>query len=260
VPKVVVLVKFTPDLTGDREFLPDGTVDRAGVPGRLSELDEHAAEQALRVTESAAGWELVYLTMGPVAAAEALRKALAMGGDAAVHVSDDALHGSDAFATSLVLAAAIQRIGFDLVVTGMASTDAGMGVVPALLAERLAVPQLTMAGRLTVSGDEVTILRDSDMTSMTVAARLPAVVSVTDRTGEARYPSFKGIMAAKKKPVETWSLADLGIDTEQVGLAGARTTVLAATRRPPRPPGQQVKDDGDGGRALAGFLAAHRFI
>jgi len=257
---MIVLVKFTPDLTADRSFLPDGTVDRTGVPGRLSELDEHAAEQALRVQESSAGWELVYLTMGPDGAADALRKALSMGGDAAVHVKDDALHGSDAFATSLVLAAAIKRTGFDLVVTGMASTDAGMGVVPALLAERLGVPAVTFAGRLSVSGDLVEILRDSDTSSETVTARLPAVVSVTDRTGEARYPSFKGIMAAKKKPVDVWSLADLGVDPGLVGLAGARTTVLAAARRPARSAGQLVKDDGDGGRMLADFLAAQRFI
>jgi electron transfer flavoprotein beta subunit len=259
-PKIVVLVKFTPDLTSDRSFLPDGTVDRAGTPGRLSELDEHAAEQALRIQEASPGWELVYLTMGPDGAGEALRKALSMGGDSAVHVRDDALHGSDAFATSLVLAEAVKRIGFDLVLAGMASTDGGMGVVPALIAERLGVPQVTFAGRLSVSGDEVEIVRDSDTSSETVTARMPAVVSVTDRTGEARYPSFKGIMAAKKKPVQTWSLGDLGVDAALVGLAGARTAVLATARRPARSAGQLVKDDGDGGRALAGFLAAQRFI
>jgi electron transfer flavoprotein beta subunit len=245
VPKIVVLVKFTPDLTGDRSFLADGTVDRVSVPGRLSELDEHAAEQALQVRESSDGWELTYLTMGR---------------DAAVHVMDDALHGSDAFATSLVLAAAIQRIGFDLVLTGMASTDAGMGVVPALLAERLAVPALTFAGQLTVSGGAATIVRDSDTSAETVTARLPAIVSVTDRTGEARYPSFKGIMAAKKKPVDTLGLADLGIDPGLVGLAAARSTVLSAARRPARTAGEQVKDNGDGGKLLADFMAANRFI
>src|ERR1700678_167319 len=159
--------------------------------------------------------------MGPDGAQDALRKALSMGGDAAVHVKDDALHGSDAFATSLVLAAAIRRIGFDLVVTGMASTDAGMGVVPPLLAERLAVPAVTFGGQLTVEGGTVEIVRDGDASSETVTARLPAVVSVTDRTGEARYPSFKGIMAAKKKPVDTWSAADLDISPDTVGLAGA---------------------------------------
>jgi len=259
VPKIVVLVKFTPDLTGDRSFQADGTVDRVSVPGRLSELDEHAAEQALRVKESG-DWELTYLTMGPDGAQDALRKALSMGGDAAVHVRDARLHGSDAFATSLVLAAAIQRIGFDLVLTGMASTDAGMGVVPALLAERLSVPALTFAGQLAVTGDSVEIVRDSDTSAETVTARLPAIVSVTDRTGEARYPSFKGIMAAKKKPVATWGLADLGIDPGQVGLAAARSTVLSAARRPARTASQLVKDDGDGGKLLADFMAAHRFI
>jgi len=185
----------------------------------------------LTASPVSADWELTYLTMGPDGARDALRKALSMGGDAAFQVRDDALHGSDAFATSLVLAAAIQRIGFDLVLTGVASTDAGMGVVPALLAERLAVPQLTFA-----------------------------IVSVTDRNGEARYPSFKGIMAAKKKPVDTLSLADLGIDPGLVGLAAARSTVLSAARRPARTVGQLVKDDGDGGKLLAGFMAANRFI
>jgi electron transfer flavoprotein beta subunit len=198
--------------------------------------------------------------MGPDGAQDALRKALSMGGDRAAHVRDDALHGSDAFATSLVLAAAIRRIGFDLVLTGMASTDAGMGVVPALLAERLDVPQLTFAGQLTVSGDTVEIVRDSDTSAETVTARMPAVVSVTDRTGEARYPSFKGIMAAKKKPVDTWGLADLGIDPGLVGLAAARSTVLATARRPARTAGQLVSGDGEGGRLLAEFLSAQRFI
>ena len=259
-PKLVVLVKFTPDLTSDRRFAADGTLDRGAVQGRLSELDEYAAEQALRVQEGGGGWELTYLSMGPAGAAEALRKALSMGGDAAVHVSDEGLHGSDAFATSLVLAAAVERIGFDLVVAGMASTDAGMGVVPALLAERLGVPAVTYAGRLSVTGDVVEILRDSDLSSETVSARLPALVSVTDRTGEARYPSFKGIMAAKKKPVTTWSLADLGVDAGLVGLGGARSMVLSAVRRPARTAGQMVKDDGDGGSALADFLVAQRFI
>ena len=259
-PKLVVLVKFTPDLTSDRRFADDGTLDRGAVPGRLSELDEYAAEQALRVQEGGGGWELTYLSMGPAGAAEALRKALSMGGDAAVHVSDEGLHGSDAFATSLVLAAAVERIGFDLVVAGMASTDAGMGVVPALLAERLGVPAVTYAGRLSVTGDGVEIVRDSDLSSETVSAKLPALVSVTDRTGEARYPSFKGIMAAKKKPVQTWSLADLGVDPGLVGLGGARSAVLSAVRRPARTAGQMVKDDGDGGSALADFLVAQRFI
>jgi electron transfer flavoprotein beta subunit len=260
VARIVALIKYTPDLTSERHFAADSTVDRAATPGRLSELDEYAAEQSLRIVEAGGDWELTYLTMGPAEAADALRKALSMGGDGGVHVLDDGLHGSDAVATSLVLAKALQKIGFDLVVTGMASTDAGMGVVSAMLAERLGIPQVTYASKLTVTGTTVEIVRDSDTESDTVVASMPAIVSVTDQTGEARYPSFKGIMAAKKKPVETWGLADLEIDPADVGLAAARSTVLSLTARPPRQAGQLVKDEGEGGRQLAEFLVAGKFI
>ena len=256
---IVVCVKQVPDTAVERTLTSEGTLDRASLDGLINELDEYAIEEGLKIAE-AHGGEVTILSMGPGKASESIRKALSMGADKAVHVSDEALAGSDALATSLVLAAAVERIGFDLVVTGMASTDAGMGVVPALVAERLGVPAVTYAGRLSVTGDEVEILRDSDLSSETVSARLPALVSVTDRTGEARYPSFKGIMAAKKKPVQTWSLADLGVDASLVGLGGARSTVLSAVRRPARTAGQMVKDDGDGGSALADFLVAQRFI
>src|ERR1700678_2530586 len=210
--RITALVKHTPELTGDRRFAADFTLDREAVDGRLSELDEHTAEQAIKLAEGAGEAELTYVTMGPPAAAEALRKALSMGGDRAVHVSDPALHGADAHATSLVLAKALERIGYDIVVCGMASTDAGMGAVPAMLAERLGVPQLSLASRLSLDGDHVTIERETQVATETVEGTLPALVSVTDRTGEARYPTFKGIMSAKNKKVETWSLADLGID------------------------------------------------
>jgi electron transfer flavoprotein beta subunit len=183
-----------------------------------------------------------------------------MGGDGAVHVVDDALAGSDAPATSLVLAAALQRIGFDLVVCGMASTDGGMSVVPAMLAERLGVPQLTLAGELRVADGTVTIRRDGDSSSDEVQAPLPAVVSVTDQTGEARYPSFKGIMAAKRKPLETLTLADLGVPPDKVGLAAAWTKVLGVEARPPRQAGTVVVDDGNGGVELVDFLASRRFV
>jgi len=202
--------------------------------------------------------------MGPPAAAEALRKALSIGGDRGVHVSDPALHGSDAHATSLVLARAIERIGYDIVVCGMASTDAGMGTVPAMLAERLGIPQVSLATRLSLDGDQVTIDRETQQATETLQATLPALVSVTDRTREARCPSFKGIMAAKKKPVETWSLADLGIDGQLAGLAHAYTKVLSATARPPRAGGEIATDDdgsgGSGGERLLTFLGAQKFI
>jgi electron transfer flavoprotein beta subunit len=258
--RIIALVKYTPELTGDRRFADDFTVDRED--GRLSELDEHTAEQAIRLAEAreAGEAELTYLTMGPPVAVDALRKALSMGGDRAVHVCDPALHGTDAYATSLVLAGAARRIGFDLVLCGMASTDAGMGAVPAMLAERLAISQISLASRLSLDGDRVRIERDSPAATETVEGQLPALVSVTDRTGEARYPSFKGIMAAKKKTVETWSLADLGIDPASAGLGAAYTKVLSATIRPPRQAGQLVTDEGEGGRRLAGFLSAAKFI
>jgi electron transfer flavoprotein beta subunit len=142
----------------------------------------------------------------------------------------------------------------------MASTDAGMGVVPSMLAERLGVAQVSFASSLTVDGTKVAITRDTDNASEQVEGSLPAVVSITDRIGEARYPSFKGIMAAKKKPVDTWTLADLGVDAGQVGLDSAYTKVLTATARPPRQSGDVVKDDGDGGVKLAEFLSAQKFI
>jgi electron transfer flavoprotein beta subunit len=257
--RIVVLVKHVPDASSPRGFAADSTVDRAAVPGLLSELDEYAVEQALRVVESGVTAEITYLTMGPPAASDALRKALTMGGDAAVHVSDDALHGTDAPGTSLVLAKAIERIGFDLVICGMASTDGTMSVVPAMLAERLGVPQLTFASELAVEPDAVRIRRDGDVATETVQASLPAVVSVTDRTGEARYPTFKGIFAAKKKPVQAWSLADLGIDASDVGLRAAWSSVASVTARPPRAGGQIVEDDGTAVTRLTEFLAAQKF-
>jgi electron transfer flavoprotein beta subunit len=253
-------VKQVPDAQADRSFTADNTTDRVGVDMRISELDEYAVEQALRVVEAGTEAEITYLTMGPADAVDVLRKALSMGGDKAIHVVDDALHGSDAVATSLVLAKAIEKAGFDLVVCGMASTDGSMSVVPAMLAERLGLPQLTLASELTVADGAARIRRDGDMAAETVEAPLPALVSVTDQTGEARYPSFKGIMAAKKKPLETWSLADLGVAADEVGLAAAWTAVETVTKRPPRQAGTIIKDEGDGGAKLADFLAAQKFI
>ena len=258
--KIVVLVKHVPDAAADRGFSADLTTDRAAVDGRLSELDEYAVEQALVLVEKQGEGEITYLTMGPEAAGEALRKALSMGGDAGVHVVDDDLHGSDAIATSLVLAEALKKLEWDLVITGMASTDGTMGVVPAMLAERLGVPGLTMAGKLEVEGSAVTIRRDSDDASTTITGSLPALVAVTDQTGEARYPSFKGIMAAKKKPVTTFTLADLGVDAGAVGLAGAWTSVESSTKRPARQAGTVITDEGDGGVKLADYLATGKFI
>ncbi|PSJ27927.1 electron transfer flavoprotein subunit beta [Streptosporangium nondiastaticum] len=259
--RIVVTVKYVPDATGDRHFAEDLTVDRDDVDGLLSELDEYAVEQALQIKEAADDdAEITVLTVGPEDAKDALRKALSMGADKAVHVEDDDLHGTDALGTSLVLAKALEHVGYDLVVSGMASTDGGMGVVPAMLAERLGVPQVTLLSEVKVEGGKVTGRRDGDAASEQLEASLPAVVSVTDQSGEARYPSFKGIMAAKKKPVASLDLSDLGLEAEEVGLEGAWTKVDEAAERPARTAGTVVKDEGEGGKQLAEFLAGQKFI
>lgn len=257
---IVVCVKYVPDAQSDRGFNEDNTTDREGVDGLLSELDEYAVEQALQIVEAGEG-EVTVLTIGPADAAEAVKKSLQMGADKGVHICDDAIAGSDALATSLVLAEAIKKIGTpDIVLTGMASTDGTMGVVPAMLAERLGLPQVTYASELTVDGGVAKMRRDGDTASETIEASLPALISVTDQINEPRYPSFKGIMAAKKKPVEEWSLADLGVDAGQVGLANAATAVESTTKRPPREQGTIVTDEGDGGTKLAEFLTTNKFV
>ncbi|GAA2314490.1 electron transfer flavoprotein subunit beta/FixA family protein [Streptomyces caniferus] len=258
--RIVVCVKYVPDATGDRHFAEDLTVDRDDVDGLLSELDEYAVEQALQIKEAADDAEITVLTVGPEDANDALRKALSMGADKAVHVEDDDLHGTDALGTSLVLAKAIEKTGYDLVVCGMASTDGTMGVLPALLAERLNVPQVTQLSEVSVADGKVTGRRDGDTATEQLEAALPAVVSVTDQSGEARYPSFKGIMAAKKKPVESLDLEDLEIEADEVGLEGAWTKVDGAAERPARTAGTIVKDEGEGGKQLAEFLAGQKFI
>ena len=265
---IVVCVKHVPDATADRRFESDNTVDRVGVDGLLSELDEYAVEQALQIREKAAAGdggddvEVTALCIGPEQASDAVRKALQMGADKGVHVLDDAIAGSDAIATSLVLAEAVKKLGqVDLVVCGMASTDGAMSVVPAMLAERLGLPQVTLASLVETQGDQIRVKRDGDTATEVIGATLPVVLSVTDQTGEARYPSFKGIMAAKKKPMETYSLADLGVEAEKVGLSVAWSQVEETTARPPRTAGEIVTDeDGSGATALAEFLASKKFI
>ncbi|WP_438861835.1 electron transfer flavoprotein subunit beta/FixA family protein [Nocardioides malaquae] len=257
-------MKYVPDATADRQFESDNTVDRVGVDGLLSELDEYAVEQALQLKEKRDGEEITVtaLCVGPEKGVDAVRKALQMGADKGVHVVDDAIAGSDSVATSLVLAKAVEKLGpVDLVVTGMASTDGAMGVLPAMLAERLGLPQVTLASVVESQGDQVRIKRDGDNATEVIGATMPIVLSVTDQSGEARYPSFKGIMAAKKKPLETFSLGDLGVDAGQVGLGAAWTAVEETAARPPRTAGEIVKDeDGSGATALVDFLASKKFI
>jgi electron transfer flavoprotein beta subunit len=258
---IVVLVKQVPDTESERKLVPGaGTLDRAAADGLINELDEYAIEEGLRLAE-AHGGEVTILSVGPERAAESIRKALSMGADKAVHVRDDAVAGSDALATSAVIAAALSLVGFDLVIAGSESTDARTGVVPAMLAERLGVPQLTLASKVDIDGSSVTIRRASDEGLDVVEGSLPAVISVVEKINEPRYPSFKGIMAAKKKPVRTLTLADLaGVPADAVGLDGSVTSVADFAARPPRAAGVIVKDEEDGGVKVAGFLAERKFI
>ena len=260
--KIVVCVKHVPDATADRTFTSDNTVDRVGVDGLLSELDEYAVEEALKIRESGGDdATVVVVTIGPEQARAAILKSLQMGADEGVHVKDDAIHGSDSIATSLVLAKAIERQGADLVLCGMASTDGLMSVVPAMLAERLGLPQVTFGSEVTVEGQTVRVRRDGDAATEIIEGTMPLLLSVTDQANEPRYPSFKGIMAAKKKPVEELTLADLGIDAGEVGLDAAWSKVAGFEARPPRTAGTIVSDeDGTGADQLVEFLAGQKFI
>ena len=262
---IVVCVKQVPDTWSEKKLAAsDSTLDRAATDPVMNEMDEYAVEEALKLQE-AHGGEVTILCMGPDAATETVRKALSMGADKAIHVLDDGLHGSDALATSLALAKAIEKAGgFDLVLLGSESSDARMSVVPAMLAERLGLPQLTFAKEVTINtGDgatKISIKRLTDDGYLVVEASTPAVVSVVEKINEPRYPSFKGIMAAKKKPVQTVTVADLGLDAGSVGLASATSEVVEMTPRPPRQAGQIVKDEGDGGVKIAEFLAAQKLL
>jgi electron transfer flavoprotein beta subunit len=262
--KIVVLVKQVPDSGAERNLrADDNSVDRASANNVINEMDEYALEEALRLQEAYGGSEsatVTVLTMGPERATESIRKALSMGPDGAVHVVDDALAGTDALGTSRVLAAALRRLNPDVVICGAESTDARGQVLPHMLAERLGIAALTGARKLTVDGSNLTIERQTEEGYEVVTAATPAVVSVWDTINEPRYPSFKGIMAAKKKPVETLSLGDLGISPEEVGWAGAATGVASHSKRPPRSAGQKVADGGEGGVRLVEFLVSEKFV
>src|SRR4051794_16432248 len=257
---IVVLVKQVPDSGASRELdAGDYTVERASANNVINEMDEYAIEEALKIKE-AHGGEVTVLTMGPATAAESIRKALSMGPDKAVHVQDDALHGACALVTSKVLAAALGRLNADLILCGAESTDGRVQVMPHMLAERLGIAALTGARKLTVEGSQLTAERQTDEGYEVVSAATPAVVSVWDTINEPRYPSFKGIMAAKKKPVESLSIADLGISADEVGTAGATSQVLSFAKRPERSGGAKVSDEGDGGAQLVSFLATEKFV
>ncbi len=227
----------------------------------MNEMDEYGVEEALKIKE-AHGGEVTVVTMGPEKALETVRKALSMGADKAVHITDEALAGSDALQTSAALAKVIATLSPDIVITAAEASDARGGVLGALLAEHLGFPQLTQARKVTVDpgAGTVRIERQADNGYLLVEAATPVVVGVVEKINQPRYPSFKGIMAAKKKPLTTLSVADAGLDAGTVGLANAASTVLDAQPAPPRQSGTIVKDEGDGGTRVADFLAAQKLI
>ncbi|WP_424188826.1 electron transfer flavoprotein subunit beta/FixA family protein [Actinokineospora sp. G85] len=260
-PNIVVLVKQVPDTYSERKLSDsDHTLDRDSADAVLDEINERAVEEALLIKE-AQGGEVTVLSVGPDRATEAIRKALSMGADKALHVSDAALHGSCVIQTSKVIAAAIGKVdSVDLVIAGNEATDGRSGAVPAILAELLGYPQLTHARKVDIDGTTIKVTRETDEGLTHLEASLPAVVSVGEKINEPRYPSFKGIMAAKKKPVETLTVADLGIDAAEVGLGSATSKVVEVTPKPPRSAGQRVEDEGDGGSKIAEYLVGQKLI
>ena len=259
--KIVVLIKQVPDTWSERRLTDsDHTLDRASADAVIDEINERAVEEALKIKE-AGGGEVTVVTMGPDRATDAIRKALSMGADKAVHLSDERLHGSCAVQTARVLAKVIGTLGdVDLIIAGNEATDGTVGAVPAMVAEVLGLPELTHARKVTVAGGTVTVERETDDALTVLQADLPAVISVNEKVNDPRYPSFKGIMAAKKKPVSTLSLEDVGIEPSEVGLAGATSTVLKSAPRPPREAGQIVTDAGDGGIKIAQYLIGQKLI
>jgi electron transfer flavoprotein beta subunit len=258
---IVVLVKQVPDTYSERKLRSDGTLDRDATDSVLDEINERAVEAALQLKEAHDGSEVTVLTMGPDRATDAIRKALSMGADKAVHLSDEALAGSCAVQTARALAKAIGTVeGVDLVVAGNEASDGRSAAVPAMVADVLGLPSLTHAREITVDGSTVTVKRETDDGITTLTAELPAVVSVGEKINEPRYPSFKGIMAAKKKPVATIGLVDAGIDASEVGLAAALSTVTSSQPKPPKSAGEKVEDEGDGGSKIAAFLVSQKLI
>ncbi|MCT2085140.1 electron transfer flavoprotein subunit beta/FixA family protein [Microbacterium enclense] len=255
--KIVVLVKEVPDTYGDRKLsLETGLADRGASESVLDEIGERALEVALSYADKNAGTEVVVLSMAPESAAATVRKGLAMGAASAVQVVDEALLGADLGLTAEVLAAAVRKAGFDLVIGGNLSTDGSGGVLPAMIAELLEVPAATMLSSVEITDSAVSGSRVSDAATMQVSAPLPAVISITEALPDARFPNFKGIMAAKKKPFETWSLADLDLDAGDP--AAARSIVIGLSEKPPREAGVKIVDEGDAGEKLAAYLVENR--
>lgn len=257
--KIIVLLKEVPDTYGERKLhLETGLADRAASEAVPDEISERALEVALAHADAHDDVEVVVMSMAPERAVTTIRKGLAMGAASAVHITDPGLAAADLGLTARTLAAAIRRTGFDLVITGNASTDGGGGVIPAMLAELLGVPNATALSSVEISAGSVSGTRDVEGGRMRVSAPLPAVISITEALPDARFPNFKGIMAAKKKPFETVSAAELGIDPQDLSVAISIMTAVA--QKPPRAAGVKITDAGDGGTKIAEFLIENRLV
>lgn len=257
--KIVVLVKEVPDTYGARKLdLETGLTDRGASEAVLDEINERAIEAALAHATGNDDAEVVIMSMAPEGSTATVRKGLAMGASRAVHIADDTLAGSDLGQTAEVLAAALRKVGFDLVITGNLSTDGTAGMIPAMLAELLDVSLLSGLGEVTVSADSVAGVRAVEGGSQQISATLPAVISVTEAMPDGRLPNFKGIMAAKKKPLEVLTAADLGFDPEDYSVA--RSIMVAVSEKPPREGGIKIEDEGDAGEQLANFLVENRLV
>ncbi|WP_295014934.1 electron transfer flavoprotein subunit beta/FixA family protein [uncultured Microbacterium sp.] len=257
--KIFVLVKEVPDTYGDRTLdLETGLAARGAGEVVLDEITERALEVALRFADANPGTEVVALSMAPESATASIRRSLAIGAGSAVHVVDEALRGADLGVTAEVLAAAIRRGAPDLVITGNLSTDGSGGVMPAMLAEHLGFAQATALSAVTIGADQVTGTRATDFGAQEVTVPLPAVISITEALPEARFPNFKGIMAAKKKPLEVLSLADLDVDVDPA--AAPQTILTAVSEKPPRSAGVKIVDEGDAAARLVDFLVENRLV
>lgn len=259
--KIVVCIKQVPATTAEKRYTDDLRLDRAATEAIINPLDEYAIEQALRLLDAGTVDEVGYLSMGPEQASEALRRALAMGGETATLVTDPALAGADEWATANVLGAALDKLAPDVALMGMASDDARGSLVPGAVAARRNLPLLSYGAELTLADGQARIRRLSPTGFDWIAAPLPVVASVTDQVGEPRYASLKGIMAAKRKPLETWSLADLGLSADDVQ-GGALTRVTDA--RPPeaKPPTERIENVSadEAAAKIADWLAARKLV
>jgi len=233
---------------------------RKGVTHELDPAAASAVEEGLRLTEKHGGTVVTLITMGISDATIGIRSALAMGATSAVHVLDDAVAGSDTLGTAKILAAAIKKQPFDLVICATESSDSYSGIVPGQIAHFLGVPPVTFAKEITVDGNQITIRRQSETGYDVVESTLPALVAVSSGINEPRYPQLKGIMSAKKKEIKVYTAADLGLAPDQVGEKGAREKVLTIGRAPKREAGKLVTDEGEGGKQIADFLAEIKVI